>query len=128
MVRSKYIPFNKVLKNPDSWDDLMDLDCMTDNYLKLKPIINKMCFREYPKHPNLFTVLFSKPDFGDHLIRNLVNSGITELGFVFFNEYSEEDREILISKGLLELIPCRLGIYAVVFIREGENYSVNVIA
>ena len=91
----RLIPINDVLKNPRSWCDGMDLDIMTDNYLKLRPIMNKMFFREYPKHPQIFTLLFSRDDFADKLINSMVDSGIRNLGKVIFVEYTLEDAKNL---------------------------------
>ena len=121
------IPFSKVLKDPKSWDDDMDLDVMTDNYLKLKPIMDKMFFSEYPKHPQYFTLLFSKSDFADSLIQGLIKSEIQELDRIYFKEYSEEDRNRLIELGILDLLPSLLGFATVVHMRHGNNYFVCLV-
>ena len=121
------IPFNKVLKNPDSWCEGMDLEIMTDNYLKLKPIIHKMKFREYPKHPKLFTLIFSEENFADKLINAMVKSGIDDLGTVWFIEYTKEDAEELVSKGIFSLAPTLiLNVTSIVFVRSHQDYHVCV--
>ena len=121
------IAFNKVLKDPGSWCDDMDLEIMTDNYLKLKRIINKMKFREYPKHPQIFTLLFSQKDFADKLINAMVSSGINDLGTVWFIEYTKEDAKKLISKGLYALAPAIvIGVTTIVFCRSHQDYHVCV--
>jgi hypothetical protein len=121
------IPFTKVMKDPKSWDDDMDLDVMTENHLKLKPIMKYMYFQEYPKHPKLFTLLFSKPDFADKLLKALFESGISGLNRVYFKEFSEEERNLLIENGMIELLPAAYGITPVVFAHHEKDFFVNLV-
>ena len=121
------IPFNKIMKDYKNWDEDIDLDNMNENYHKLERIMDRMFFRGYPKEPKYFSLLFSESDFADHLINALIKSGIKDLGKIYFNQYSERERNILISKGMLDLIPCKFGAVCVVFIREGNNYSINMV-
>jgi hypothetical protein len=121
------IPFNKVMKDPSSWDDDMDLDIMTENYLKLKPVMSKMFFQEYPKHPQYFTLLFSQPDFADKLLKALFSSGISGLNRIYFKEFSEEERNVLIEMGMIELIPATFGLTPVVYAHHGKDFFVNLV-
>ncbi len=121
------VPFSEVMKNPKNWDDEMDFDIMSENYRKLKPVMKKMFFSEYPKHPNYFVLLFSKENFADELIDAMLTSRMTDLNNIYFSEYSAEDREILISKGVYSLIPCKIGMIAVVFMKSGHDFFVCMV-
>ncbi len=121
------IPFNKVMKDPKSWDDEMDIDIMSSNYLKLEPIIDKMFFQGYPEHPQYFSLLFSKPEFADSLIEGLINSEVSEHCKIYFKEYSKEDRMRLIKMGIFELIPSMFGLACVVQMKSGDDYFVCLV-
>ena len=121
------IPFDVIMKDSKNWDDDMDLDAMSENFLKLKPIMDKMFFSEYPNHPEYFVLLFSKPDFADTLIQGLIDSEIQELDRIYFKEYSAEDRNRLIKMGMLDLLPTLLGYSTVVHMKNGNNYFVCLV-
>ncbi|MBQ9280352.1 MAG: hypothetical protein IJ215_04850 [Clostridia bacterium] len=123
---TREIPFTKVMKDPASWSDDMDLDIMTDNYLKLKEIMNKMFFEEYPKHPEYFVSLFSQPDFADNLLRVAVKAGIQNLNKIWFKEYSEEDKLKLVEKGILDVIPVMLDISSIVYTHNENDFYVGL--
>ena len=122
------IPFNNVMKDPDNWTDMMDLDVMTDNYLKLKPIMNKLFFEEYPAHPELFVALFSKSDFVDRLIDVAKMTRISELDKIYFKEYTEEDKKRLVEMGVLDPLPVQLDLNPIVYTNSGNCIFINVFA
>ncbi len=121
------IRFNDVLRDPRSWSDEMNVDIMMENNLKLKPIIDKMFFTRWPKHPENFTLLFSKEEFADKLIDTMVRLGIANLNRVWFTEYEGEDKERLIEMGVLNQFLMSMGLCATTFSRVGEDCYVNVI-
>ena len=82
----KEITFNSVMKNHKNWPEDIDFVAMEENYFKLKRIMNKMFFEEYPKHPQYFVKLFSREDFADKLLNEMVRSGITNLNKIWFRE------------------------------------------
>lgn len=124
---NKEIPFNTVMKDPRSWSDKMNVDNMMENHLKLKPIMDKMFFTEWPKHPQYFVLMFSREDFADTLINCMLKSGITNLNKVWFTEYGEEDKQKLIEMGVLDTLPMALGLSAISYGRSGEDYYVGAI-
>ena len=121
------IPFNEVMKNHKNWHEDVDYDVMNENYLKLKPIMNKMFFAKYPAHPQYFSLLFSHSDFADTLLQAMVDSKIRNLNKVWFEEFSKEQRNVLLSKGMYDLIPTLYGATAIIYMRNGDDFFVNMI-
>ncbi len=121
------ISFTKVLKDPANWHEDMDLDIMTENYLKLKPVMNKMFFYRYPEHPELFSLIFSRPNFADKVIKVLVDNDMHDLEKIYFTEYSEEDRNELINKGFHSLVLCEFGVAAIVYMHQGNVLFINLV-
>ena len=121
------ISFNSVLRNPDSWCDGMDVDIMMENHDKLRGIMDRMFFSEYPSHPQYFALLFSKVDFADKLISFLYRARFDELDKIIFSEYGEDDKRLLMEKGFLNPIPVIFGLSAVHMAKSGEVCYVNLI-
>ena len=117
------IPFDKVIKDHGSWCDDMNVDIMMENHEKLRPIIGKMFFTNWPKTPKAFALLFSKPNFADTLINSMLELGIRGgLNKVWFTEYSEEDKQKLIDIGIIE--PCENA--SIVFTKSDNDCFVSV--
>ena len=95
------LSFAKIIREPQNIHEDADIEIMNDNYHLLKPIIDKFVFSEYPKHPELFSVLFSDPDFVNTLRYYLERNNIEEPDKVIFTEYSKADKEKLIEMGVV---------------------------
>ena len=123
------IPFNDIMKNHRNWHPDCDYDIMSENYRKLKPVIKLMFFEEKPKHPEIFSLLFSKEDFADRIINSGAKLKMVALKRIWFREFSEEDRNILILRGFYQLIPNILGTTAVCFMtnESKDELFVNVV-
>ena len=121
------ITFDSVMKEPDNWPADLNLENMEKNYKKVKRIMDKFFFEEYPKHPEAFVVLFSKPDFVDELLSAMVRSGITNLNNVWFRECTEEEKKKLIQKGLISPFVDFMGISTVALMGNGNDFFVNLL-
>ena len=121
------ILFDKVMKDPESWGDNMDVDAMLDNHEKLKKIMNKMVFSEWPKHPHFFVEVFSNPTFADKLIAVMLKLNITELDKVVFTEYEEEDRKKLVELGILDTSLMKSGMPVIMYCRDDQTCFVNLV-
>ena len=95
------LSFSKIIQMPENIHEDADIEIMNDNYHLLKPIIDKFVFSEYPNHPQLFSLLFSRPDFVDTLYYCFKYNNITNVEKVVFTEYSKEDLEKLIEIGVV---------------------------
>jgi hypothetical protein len=122
----KEVPFLEVMDNHKNWHDDVDYINMNANHEKLKPILHKMFFEEYPKHPKIFSLIFSGEDFADSLLDGMVRLGITNLNAVWFRECSMEDADKLIDKGMIDLIPIKIGQVAMMYMKDGQDVFVNV--
>ena len=120
------IPFDEVMKNHKNWDDDVDYINMNKNYQKLKPMIDKFFFSVYPKHPKIFSLIFSEENFADYLINEMIELKVTNLKGVYFTEYSSEERDELIKKGHLSIIPSLLGAISVKVTSNDDYVFVNV--
>ncbi len=96
------LSFAKIIQKPENIHEDADIEIMNDNYHLLKSIIDKFVFSEYPRHPELFSVLFSDPDFVTVLKYHLECQRITNLEKVVFTEYSKADMERLIKMGIVK--------------------------
>ena len=121
------IPFNEIMKNHKNWHEDVDYEAMDANYKQLKPIMNKFFFSRYPDNPKIFSLVFSYPNFAEHLINSMMDFKIRNLNKVWFDEFLTEDRDRLIEKGMLELLPTYFGGIAVFIMQNGNDVFVNVI-
>ena len=121
------IPFDEVMKNHKNWHPNVDFDVMSENYKRLKAIIPKMFFAKYPEHPQLFSLIFSHHVFADSLLKAMSTFNIINPNKVWIEEFSEEERNILISKGMHDLIPVSSGATAIIYMRNGDDFFVNII-
>ena len=121
------IPFNEIMKNHRYWHEDIDFEEMEANYKKLKPIMNKMFFEEMPEHPQFFTLLFSEKGFADRLLKAGITLKITNLNRIYFKEFSADDRNTLIEKGVLSPVPTMLGLSTIMFAKNGDNMYINMI-
>ncbi len=121
------IPLNDILEDDKNWSPYANRDIMTQNFFMLKPVMNKMYFYRYPEHPKLFSLLFSNPSFADDLINVILNADVTDLDRIYFEEYSEEDREVLISKGFTKLRNHKENEVSVIYLCHNNTIFVNLV-
>ncbi len=96
------LSFTKIIREPKNIHEDADIEIMNENYHALESIIDKFVFSEYPKHPELFSVLFSDTDFVKALFYHFKRNNIKEPDKVIFTEYSAEDKERLIEMGVIK--------------------------
>ena len=96
------LKFADIIKKPENIAEQADLDVMNDNYHSLEHIIGRFYFSEFPKHPKIFSVLFSDSNFPIALRKHLDLYGVKNPDRVIFTEYSSEDRDKLIKLGILK--------------------------
>lgn len=122
------VKFMSVINNSRNWPDDIDFEGIDENTIKLKDIINKMYFEEYPEHPQIFVKIFSNQDLIDVLINSMVKLGITKLNRVWFRECTEKERMILIEKGIISPIVGMIpGIANLAIARNEQDCFVNVV-
>ena len=123
------IPFNDIMKNHKYWHDDCDFDIMEENYHILKPLMHLCFFAEKPKHPKVFSLLFSEKGFANDLIESAIKLNIHDIKRIWFAEFSEEDRNELIKKGFYQLFPNMFGAVATCFMAndEKDELFVNVV-
>ena len=124
---NRHILFNSVIKNPKSWCDSMNVDIMLDNYTKLKPLIDKMFFTTWPKHPQLFSILLSKHDFASLLINSMLMLNITNLHEILFTEYCEGDKEKLFELGIINSFEFDNNTATVIITGNNQDCFVNIV-
>ena len=123
----KEITFDSVMKNYKNWPDNIDFVAMEENYFKLKRIMNKMFFEEYPRHPQDFVRMFCQEDFADSLLNGMLFSGIRNLNKIWYREISEEDKIKLCKMNFVSSVTSLLGIKIVLFFRNNEDFFVNLV-
>ena len=123
---AKEVPFLEVISNHKNWYDDVDYTNMNANHDKLKPILHKMFFEEFPKHPKIFSLLFSKESFADDILNAMVKLGITNLNAIWIRECSAKDADKLIDKGMLDLIAVKRGNVPVMIMAEDQDVFINV--
>ena len=124
---AKEVRFMSVINNYRNWPDDVNLEGIDENTIKLKDVINKMFFEEYPEHPQIFVKIFSSQELIDVLINSMVNLGITNLNRIWFRECSEKEKRILIEKGILPIACIFPGIGSMAIARNEQDCFVNVI-
>ena len=123
------IPFNDVMKNHRNWHPDCDFDIMSENFRILKPVIKLMFFESKPKHPQLFTLIFSEPGFAQKIIDYSAKLRMISVKRIWFAEFSEQERDILIEKGFYQLIPNMFGATAICFMtnRDRDEMFINIV-
>ena len=123
------IPFNDIMKNHRNWHSNCDFDIMSETYRLLKPVIKLMFFARKPEHPEVFALLFSQKGFAQKIIDCGEKLRMVAVKKIWFEEFSEEDREKLIRSGFLELIPNLFGATSVCFMtnKDRDELFINVI-
>ena len=118
-----------VMRDPRSWDADVNVNVVMENYLLLrdKGIADKVFFTRYPKHPEIFMMILSITGFAENLIENITKNGMIGLNNVWFTEYPKEDRVKLVAMGILDAEPFERGKTAIVHIRNGNDYYINVV-
>ncbi len=96
------LKFADFVKRPENMSEQADFDLMNDNYHALEHIIDRFYFSKFPKHPKIFSILFSDPNFPTTLEKHLELYGVKTPDKVIFTEYSSEDRDKLIDLGILK--------------------------
>ena len=124
---AKEVKFMSVINNHRNWPDNLDFEGLDESTNKVKEIMDKMFFEEYPEHPQIFIKLFSDPKFVDALLNAMVKSGITNLNKVWFRECSEREKNELMEKGILIPIQMMIGVMLLVLMRNQEDFFVNLI-
>ena len=119
------IPFDEVMKKPDNWDDDIDLDVMNENHARLKSIIDKFYFRSMPENPKVFSIIFSDSNFVSFIYTGLKMAGIKEPEQIVFCEYSREDKEKLISMGVVR--ESSLDTVLVIYTSNRNTLFINVL-
>ena len=123
------IPFNEIMKNHKNWHNDADFDIMSENYRTLKPIMHLFYFGEKPKHPQIFSLLFSEKGFAQKIIDAAGRLNMREVKHIWLMEYSEEERDELIRKGFYQLIPNLFGCTAVCFMTntDRDELFINIV-
>ena len=124
---AKEVRFMSVINNHRNWPDNVDFEGIDENTIKLKDVINKMFFEEYPNHPQIFVKIFSNQELIDIIINSMVNLGITKLNKIWFRECSEEEKNILIVKGFLPSACTLPGISSIAIAKNEQDCFINVI-
>ena len=124
-MNQKDIPFDTIMRDYKNWDEDVDVENMDSNYKLLKPIIDKFYFRDMPTNPKLFSLVFSKSEFADSLIVGLKLNKVKELSKVYFCEYLKEDKEKLISLGVISSL--YINDHVVVYTASEDLFFVNVL-
>lgn len=121
------VKFMTVINNHRNWPDNIDFEGIDENTIKLKDMLDKMYFEEYPRHAEVFVLMFGDQEFIDTLIGAMVKLGITHLNKLWFRECSEKDKKILIEKGIISEFSLLPGITNVALMRNEQDCFVNVI-
>ena len=119
------LKFATILKQPENIHEDADLDIMNENYHMFGDLMDKMYFTEYPKHPQLFSLLFSTRNLMVSFTKNLEVHGIKDLGMIYFTEYSLEDRKKLLSLRVGCTPVPKTGIWTV-YTSDGYNCYINL--
>ncbi|MBR6253107.1 MAG: hypothetical protein IKR04_04630 [Clostridia bacterium] len=113
------------MKKPDNWDDDIDLDVMNENHARLNSIIDKFYFRSMPENPKVFSIIFSDSNFVSFIYTGLKMAGIKEPEQIVFCEYSREDKEKLISMGVVR--ESSLDTVLVIYTSNRNTLFINVL-
>lgn len=124
---AKEVKFMSVINNNRNWPDNLDFEGLEESTNKIKEILDKMFFEEYPEHPQIFVKLFSDLKFVDTLLTAMVKSGITNLNKIWFRECSEREKHGLMEKGILAPISLMNGVVSLALMRNRQDFFINAI-